>query len=388
MQVPLSSPDITQREIDAVVNVMKSGQLALGPEMRGFEQAIAEYSEKKHAISVNSGTSGLYLCMKALDIGPGDEVITTPFTFIATINCIIQAGGKPVMVDIDPVNYNIDPAKIEEKITPATKAIEPVIVFGNPAGIDQVCDIAKKHNLAVIEDSCEALGTEYKGKKAGTFGDAGLYAFYPNKQITTGEGGIIITDDDKLAELCISMRNQGRGAGGGWLAHERVGYNYRMADINACIGRVQMTRLEEFKAKRKKAAAYYQNILADEKRIHVPKEPEDTDMSWFVFVIRLADNYEQEHKNALIQMLNERGCGASNYFPPVHLQPFMIADYGCKKGDFPVTEFVAQRTLAIPFFNNLSREQMDYVKKTLSECLDEIDTGPLSSSKTPFPPAQ
>ncbi|AQQ71283.1 UDP-4-amino-4-deoxy-L-arabinose--oxoglutarate aminotransferase [Limihaloglobus sulfuriphilus] len=388
MQVPLSSPDITQREIDAVVNVMKSGQLALGPEMRGFEQAIAEYSEKKHAISVNSGTSGLYLCMKALGIGPGDEVITTPFTFIATINCIIQAGAKPVMVDIDPVNYNIDPAKIEEKITPATKAIEPVIVFGNPAGIDEVCDIAKKHNLAVIEDSCEALGTVYKGKKAGTFGDAGLYAFYPNKQITTGEGGIIVTDDDKLAELCISMRNQGRGAGGGWLAHERVGYNYRMADINACIGRVQMTRLGEFKEKRKKAAQYYQQILADEKRINVPQEPEGADMSWFVFVIRLADNYGQEHKNALIQMLNERGCGASNYFPPVHLQPFMIADYGYKKGDFPVTEFVSQRTLAIPFFNNLSREQMDYVKKTLSECLDEIDAGLLGSGKAPFPPAQ
>lgn len=371
-KVPLSSPDITQREIDAVVEVMKSSSLALGPKMREFEEAMALYAGKKHAISVNSGTSGLFLCMESLGIGPGDEVITTPFTFIATINCILQVGAKPVLVDIDPVSMNINPELIEEKITERTKAIEPVIVFGNPWGIDKVCEIAEKHNLAVIEDSCEGLGSVYKGKKAGTFGTCGLYAFYPNKQITTGEGGMIVTDRDDIAEMCISLRNQGRGAGGGWLAHERMGYNFRMADINAAIGIVQLSRLEEIKAKRNNVAQMYLEILSDEDRIILPSVPDETDMSWFVFVIRLKENYTEENRNAILQMLRDRGIGCSNYFPPVHLQPFMVKDFGYKDGDFPVTDATCKRSIAIPFHNNLSREDAELVCKELKSCLDSI----------------
>ena len=230
MQVHLSRPDITDKEIQAVLNVLKSPNLSLGPKLTEFEQAFASYIGRKRAVAVNSGTSGLFLCMKALEIGPGDEVITTPFTFIASMTTIMMAGATPVFVDIDPVSLNMAPEQIEAAITDKTKAILPVVVFGNPTGLDRVCDIAAKHKLAVIEDSCEGLGSQLAGKKIGSFGAMSTFAFYPNKQITTGEGGMILTDDDDLADMCVSLRNQGRGKGGGWLAHARLGYNYRLSD--------------------------------------------------------------------------------------------------------------------------------------------------------------
>lgn len=372
MKINLSRPDITELEINAVVEVLRSNQLSLGPKLPEFEKAIADYCGRKYAVAVNSGTTGLFLCMEALGIGPGDEVITTPFTFIATINCILQAGATPVFADIDPVSLNIDPAKIEEKITARTKAVEPVVVFGNPWGIDEVCRIAKKHNLAIVEDSCEALGTVYKGKKAGTFGDMSLYAFYPNKQVTTGEGGMIVTDDKKLADICISLRNQGRGAGGGWLAHERMGYNFRLSDINCALGIVQLTRLEEFKAKRQAVAKRYLEMLADEDRIILPTIPDDCDMSWFVFVIRLKDQYTGAQRNKLLAALIDKGIQVSNYFPPVHLQPFMVEKFGYKEGDFPITDSICCRTLALPFHNNLSKQDAETVCKELRLCLDEL----------------
>jgi perosamine synthetase len=261
---------------------------------------------------------------------------------------------------------------IEDKITENTKAIEPVDVFGNPWGIDEVCRIAKKHSLAVVEDSCEALGTVYKGKKAGTYGDVGLYAFYPNKQITTGEGGIIVTDDEDVANMCVSLRNQGRGAGGGWLAHERMGYNFRMCDINCAMGIAQLSRLEEFKRLRKQAADTYREILADEQRLILPQEPEDCDMSWFVFVVRLQEEYTLEQRDDLLKKMISRGIGVSNYFPPVHLQPFMVEEYGYKPGMFPITESTCNHTAALPFFNRISREEIELVCKELRQCLDEI----------------
>lgn len=372
MQVFLSRPDITDAEINAVTDVLRSPNLSLGPKLGEFEQKMAEYAQCKHAIAVNSGTSGLYLCFKSLNIGPGDEVITTPFTFIASVNSIIMAGAKPVFVDIDPDNLNIDPAKIEAAITEKTKAIEPVIVFGNPARIDEVCDIAQKHNLPVVEDSCEGLGSVYKGKKIGSYGTMGNFAFYPNKQITTGEGGIIVTDDDDLADMCYSLRNQGRGKGGGWLAHERLGYNFRMSDINCALGITQLSRIEEFKAKRKQVVSWYQEILADEERIIVPQAPADSDMSWFVFVIRLCENYNIDHKVKTMKLMHDNGVQVSNYFPPVHLQPYLARDYGFKKGDFPITESICDRTIALPFYNNLPREQVQYVCDTLRKCLDQL----------------
>jgi len=233
MRIYLSRPDITEKEIEAVCAVLRSPDLSLGPKLVEFEQAFAKYIGTKRAVAVNSGTSGLFLCMLALGIGQGDEVITTPFTFIASATSIMMAGAKPVFVDIDPVSLNIDPAKIESKITERTKAILPVEIFGNPASMDKVCEIAQKHDLPIIEDSCEALGSALNGKKAGSFGTMSVFGFYPNKQITTGEGGMILTDDDKLADLCTSFRNQGRDKDNDWLCHKRLGYNFRLSDINS-----------------------------------------------------------------------------------------------------------------------------------------------------------
>ncbi len=372
MQIHLSRPDITEKEVEAVCEVLRSSNLSLGPKLGEFEEAFAEYIGKKRAIAVNSGTSGLFLCMLALGIGPGDEVITTPFTFITTSNVILMVGAKPVFVDIDPVSLNIDPAGIESKITEKTKAIMPVEVFGNPAGFDKICEIAEKHNLVVIEDSCEALGSELNGKKTGTFGRLSTFAFYPNKQITTGEGGIILTDDDGLADMCMSLRNQGRGKGGGWLGHERLGYNYRLSDINCVLGIVQLSRIEEIKAKRKRAAKFYQQMLADDERLTVPTEPTGCDINWFVFVVKLAEEFTLEQRNGILEAMRAQGIGVSNYFTPVHLQPFMVEQFGFKKGDFPVTESVCKSTIALPFYNNLTEDEAAIVCKTLKGILDKI----------------
>jgi len=370
MQIYLSRPDITQKEIDAVCEVLRSPNLSLGPKLTEFETAFAKYIGRKRAVAVNSGTSGLFLCMLALGIGEGDEVITTPFTFIASSNSIMMAGAKPVFVDIDPVTLNIDPAKIESKITDKTKAILPVAIFGSPANFDKICKIAQKHNLKIIEDSCEALGSALNGKKAGTFGTMSAFGLYPNKQITTGEGGVILTDDDRLADMCESLRNQGRGKGATWLEHERLGYNYRLSDINCALGIVQLSRVEEIKAKRKQVANWYQEMLSSDKRLIVPAEPPGCDVSWFVFVVRLAGNFTLEHRNQILQEMRSRGVQVGNYFPPVHLQPFMANQFGYKPGDFPVTESVSKSTIALPFYNNLTKDQTAIVCKTLKEVLD------------------
>jgi perosamine synthetase len=372
MRIYLSRPDITEKEIEAVCSVLRGPNLSLGPKLVEFEEAFAKYIGRKRAVAVNSGTSGLFLCMLALGIGPGDEVITTPFTFIATATTVMMAGAKPVFVDIDPVSLNIDPAKIESKITDNTKAIMPVEVFGNPACFDQICEIAQKRNMIVIEDSCEALGSALNGKKAGTFGEVGVFAFYPNKQITTGEGGMIVTDDDSLADMCVSLRNQGRGKGGGWLSHERLGYNYRLSDINCALGIVQLSRIDEIKAKRKQVAKYYQEMLADDDRLIVPAEPAGCDISWFVFVVRLADKFTLEQRDKVLEAMRKRGIQVKNYFPPVLLQPFMRERFGYKQGDFPVTESVCKSTISLPFYNNLGKDEVAVVCKELNDILDKI----------------
>lgn len=375
IRVPLSRPDITEAEIDAVSQVLRSPFLSLGPKLREFEAAFEQYIGCKYAIAVNSGTSGLFLCAEALGLKPGDEVITTPFTFIATVNFILMTGATPVFADIDPVSLNIDPAGIEAKITPKTKAIVPVEVFGNPTGMDVIYTIAKKHGLAVIEDCCEGLGSTLNGKKVGRFGDIGVFAFYPNKQMTTGEGGMIVTDDEKLADLCYSLRNQGRAKGAGWLAHERLGYNYRLSDINCALGLVQISRIEEFVQKRARVAAMYNSFLAADNRIIVPIEPANARMSWFVYVIRLQNHYTITQRSVLMQKMINRGIQVNNYFTPAHLQPFMVEKFGYKEGDYPVTDRICQRTMALPFYNNLSADEVKLVCDELKAALDEIDRG-------------
>jgi perosamine synthetase len=369
MRIYLSRPDITEKEIEAVSAVLRTPDLSLGPKVAEFEAAFAEYIGRKRSVAVNSGTSGLFLCILALGIGPGDEVITTPFTFIASATTIMMAGAKPVFVDIDPTTLNIDPAKIESAITDKTKAIMPVEVFGSPAGFDKICQIAQKHNLTILEDSCEALGSELNGKKAGTFGRMSVFAFYPNKQITTGEGGMILTDDDDLADMCVSLRNQGRGKSNSWLSHERLGYNYRISDINCALGLAQLSRLDEIKAKRAQVAKWYQEILSDDDRLIVPTEPPGCIISWFVFVVRLADSFTLGQRNGILDAMNAKGIQVGNYFSPVHIQPFMAEQFGYKRGGFPVTESVSERTIALPFYNNLTEDDVALVCKTLKEVL-------------------
>ena len=372
MRIHLSRPDITEKEIEAVCAVLRTPNLSLGPKLIEFEKAFADYIGRKRAVAVNSGTSGLFLCMLALGIGPGDEVITTPFTFIASATSIMMVGAKPVFVDIDPVSLNIDATKIEAKITEKTKAIMPVEVFGNPAGFDKICEIAQKHNLIVIEDSCEALGSSLNGKKAGTFGAMSVFAFYPNKQITTGEGGMILTDDDNLADLCVSLRNQGRGRSGGWLDHERLGYNFRLSDINCALGIAQLSRIDEMKANRQQVAKWYQEMLAGDDRVIVPTEPAGCDVNWFVFVVRLAEKYSRDQRDTVLERMRERGIQAKNYFPPVLSQPFMEQQFSYEQGDFHITESVCKRTISLPFYNNLSKDEVAVVCRELKEVLDKV----------------
>lgn len=370
MQIYLSWPDITEKEIEAVCAVLRTPHLSLGPKLVEFEQAFAKYIGTKRAVAVNSGTSGLFLCMLALGIGRGDEVITTPFTFIASATSIMMAGAKPVFVDIDPVSLNIDPVKIESKITDNTKAILPVEIFGNPAGMDKVCRIAQKHHLNIIEDSCEALGSALNEKKVGTFGTMSVFGFYPNKQITTGEGGMILTNDDELADKCVSLRNQGRDKNDSWLSHKRLGYNFRLSDINCALGIAQLSRIEQIKAKRQQVAKWYQEMLADDDRLIVPAEPDACDINWFVFVVRLAERFSARQRDKILEAMKHRDIQVGNYFPPVHLQPFMVEQFGYKRGDFPITESVSERTIALPFYNDLTKDQIATVCRTLEKILD------------------
>jgi perosamine synthetase len=371
MQIYLSRPDITAKEIEAVCEVLRGPNLSLGPKLTEFEQAFTDYIGSKRAVAVNSGTSGLFLSMLALGIAPGDEVITTPFTFIASAASIMMVGAKPVFVDIDPKNLNINPDKIEAQITDRTKAILPVEVFGNPAGLDRISEIAEKHNLPVIEDSCEALGSELNGKKAGTFGTISVFGFYPNKQITTGEGGMILTNDDYLADICVSLRNQGRGPDGAWLGHERLGYNFRLSDINCALGIVQLSRIDQIKEKRRQVAKWYQQMLADDPRLIVPTEPDGCNTNWFVFVVCLADGVTLAYRDHILQQMRHNNIQVSNYFPPVHLQPFMVEKFGHKQDDFPITEAVSKSTIALPFYSNLNKDKVAIVCKTLKEVLDK-----------------
>lgn len=365
--IPLSNPNITEREIQAVVDVLRTDRLSIGPKIEAFEAACAARAGRKFGIGVNSGTSGLHLCVRALGIADGDEVVTTPFSFIATTNCVLFERAKPVFVDIDPETYNVDPAALEAAITGRTKAILPVEVFGNTAHFDTYEQIARRHSLAMIEDCCEALGATLGARPAGNFGQCGVFAFYPNKQITTGEGGMIVTDSPEIRDLCASMRNQGR-ATEAWLSHARLGYNYRLSEINAALGLMQTARLDEILAARRQAATLYDQALSrlvEDGLIHLPPMKRRDQASWFVYVIRLAENFTQADRDNVLAKLRAAGIGCNNYFVPIHTQPYIMEMLGTRPGDFPVTERIAARTIALPFFAGLSAEQVRRVAKTL-----------------------
>ena len=361
----MSSPDITQAEIEAVTGVLQTRWLSLGPKIDAFEEAFAAYVGTRHAVGVNSGTSGLHLCVLAAGIGAGDEVITASFSFIASANCIVYAGAKPVFVDIDPRTGNIDPALIEAAITERTRAILPVHAFGQPADMDPIWEIARRHDLVVIEDACEALGAEYKGRQAGTLGDAAVFAFYPNKQMTTGEGGMIVTDRDEWDTLYRSLRNQGRDVFDAWLNHTRLGYNYRLDEMSAALGLAQLSRIDELLDKRARVAARYNDHLDRIDGLEAPYiAPTTTRMSWFVYVIRCADGVD---RNALMQHLRERGIPSRPYFTPIHLQPFYADTFGWRRGQLPHTEAAGDTRLALPFSSVMSDAQVDAVCEALAD---------------------
>ncbi|MGD8454673.1 MAG: DegT/DnrJ/EryC1/StrS family aminotransferase [Phycisphaerae bacterium] len=368
-EISLSGPDITEAEINAVVEVLRTPRLSLGPKVPEFEGMFTERLGVRHAIACSSGTAALHMTWRALGIEQGDEVITTPFSFIASSNSIMFEGARPVFVDIDPATWQIDVSRVSDAITHRTRAVLPVDVFGCTPEMDTLSSIAERHNLRMVEDSCEALGTLYKGFPAGTLAEVGVFGFYPNKQITTGEGGMVVTDDDEVAATVRSLRNQGRGADGGWLAHVRLGYNYRLSDVSSAIGVEQMRRLDEIIAKRARVAGWYMDRLADERRIWLQDISPQVQMSWFVFVVRLTDDYKPEQRDQILKQLTERGIGTNNYFTPIHLQPFYREQFGYKPGDFPVTEALASRTIALPFHNNLTEADVEHVVRTFRSLL-------------------
>jgi perosamine synthetase len=379
MKISMSAPDLNDADRQAVINVINTPNLSMGKYTTDFEKAFCDYTGAKHAVSVNSGTAGLHLCVRAAGIGAGDLVITTPFSFVASSNALLFENAVPIFVDIDPRTGNINPelvadaAKHIEKYLPRKssiqnrqlKAILPVDVFGQPADMDAINAVAQEHGLTVIEDSCEALGATYNGKQAGTLGKFGVFAFYPNKQITTGEGGVIITDDEKAANFMRALRNQGRAPGDTWLQHTHMGYNYRIDEMSAAMGASQMTRLDSILSKREQVAAWYEARLSEIPGVETPYiESFTTRMSWFVYVIRFDAKINRDE---IAKRLDARGIPVRPYFLPIHLQPYMVEKFGYQEGDYPVTEDLGKRGLAIPFSGVMTEEQVDYVCNILRE---------------------
>lgn len=367
--ISMSSADLDESDIRAVLDVLRSGRLALGPKAVEFEQLMAEYVGVKHAVAVSSGTAALHLIVRALGLEPGDEVLVPSFTFAASVNALLYERVTPVFVDIEPETYNLDPEDLERRITPRTKAIMAVDIFGHPAEWDEILRIADKYGLRVIDDSCEALGAEYRGRKIGQFGDAAAFAFYPNKQMTTGEGGIIVTNNDEIARLARSMRNQGRGEMGAWLEHERLGYNYRMDEMSAALGVSQLRRIETFLAKRERVARMYTERLRRFSWVRPPVVKPYVRMSWFVYVVTLAEGLERD---PVMREMEALGVPSRGYFAPVHLQPYVRKMLGTEPGMLPLTESIARRTIALPFHNNLTEAQVERVVEALGEAVRRV----------------
>lgn len=394
-KIPMSSPDITSEEMLAVNKVLTTSFLSIGPQIEKFEQQISKFIGVQYAVGLSSGTAGLHLGIIASGAGKDDIVITTPFSFIASANCILYEGAIPLFVDVDPVTGNISPDLINEalydlnkspdsaqrwlppSIRPhasgrkySSKALLPVHAFGQPADMDPILETAKVYNLKVMEDACEAIGSEYKGRKVGSFGDMAVFAFYPNKQITTGEGGMIVTNSNEWDALFRSLRNQGRDIFDEWLCHNRLGYNYRLDEMSAALGAAQMNRSNELLNKRELVAGWYNERLKGVEGITIPViMPDTTRMSWFVYVIRLSPEID---RTMVMKSLEEEGIPSRPYFTPIHLQPFYAKKFGYKRGDFPVTEMLGDQSMALPFSSVLNEDQVDYVCQQLIKTINKI----------------
>ena len=365
-RVPMGSPDIGDEEIEAVVRVLRSGTLTMGDATRGFEAAFADYIGVPHAVAVSSGTSALHLCVRAAGIGEGDEVVTSPFSYVASANCILFERATPVFVDVDEETMTIDPGLAAAAITDRTRAVLPVHVFGQPCAMDELTALCAARGLALIEDACEAIGAEYRGRKVGTFGDSAVFSFFPNKQMTTGEGAIVTTGDEATASAIRSLANQGRDPGGGWLS-ARFGYNFRMTEMSAALGLVQIGRIEEMLEKRERVASLYRERLAGVPGARlIEPGPATTRMSWFAAIVRLDPPLDRDR---VIEGLAAQDIPARPYFSSLHLLPWYSEPFGYSEGDFPVAERIARSTLALPFHNNLGASEVDMVCEALEDVL-------------------
>lgn len=366
--VPLAQPDIGPEEIELVNRVLVSDVLAMGPFTEEFEAGLASRVGRRYGVACSSGTAGLHMAVNAVGLGEGDEVITTPFSFVASANCILYQGATPRFVDIEEETLGLDPAQAEAAVGSRTRGILPVDVFGHPCRIVELSAVAARHDLWVVEDACEAIGSTIDGRPLGSFGAASVFAFYPNKQLTTGEGGMVVTDDAELASVMRSLRNQGRDEDGTWLRHVRLGYNYRMDELSAALGVAQLRRLDELRSRRERVVGAYRAALAGFEWLALPQARPGASVDWFVYVVRVRDPIDRDR---LIEQLAVHGVPARPYFSPIHLQPFYRERLGHGPGDFPVTERVAAQTLALPFSSRLSEEEVGRIAEALRLAADE-----------------
>jgi perosamine synthetase len=365
--IPLSSPWLDEREEELVADVLRSGRLSLGPTIDRFEEAFAEEAGAPYAAAVSSGTAGLHLLCVAAGVSPGDEVVTSPYSFVASANCAVYEGATPVFADIDPRTLNLRPAAVEAAITDRTRAVVAVDIYGYPCELDELRTVCDARGVALIQDACEALGSRYKGEPVGSQGPSAVFAFYPNKQITTGEGGMVTTHSESEWRLVRSLRNQGRADSGGWLEHARLGFNYRIDDVRAAIGLGQLEKLADILEARTAVAARYSSLLQSIPGLELPcVDDEDHERSWFVYVVTLPEEADRE---AVIGELTNRGVQTARYLPCIHLQPYMQERFGYRVGLCPVAEDVASRTLALPFHARLGEDDQAYVAEALSSAL-------------------
>jgi perosamine synthetase len=361
--IPLSRPYVDEREEELVLEVLRSGRLSLGPAIERFEELFAERVGAPYAAAVTSGTAGLHLLAHSAGVGAGDEVITSPISFVATANCFIFEGAEPVFADVDARTLNLDPGAVEAAVTERTKAIVAVDMFGYPCELDELRAIAERHGLALIDDSCEALGARYRGAPVGSHGVSSVFGFYPNKQITTGEGGVVTTHSEDEYDLLRSLRNQGRSYESRWFHHVRLGFNYRFTDLQAAVGIAQLEKLDRILELRSEAAARYDALLAGVGGVETPLADDDDHVrSWFVYVVKLAAGIDRD---VVTERLAADGIEAGHYVPCVHLQPYMRDRYEFAEGLCPVAEDAASRTLALPFFTGIETKDQERVVDAL-----------------------